>query len=150
MSLGDSLGSLDKGELFRKTIKPGDVFLKDFDDIDHSKFFIVVGMSTDKVFLCSVYINSRIHPSIMKKQHLLELQIPLKKENNTFLKYDSFANCSTIIPMEGKALGDGIANNTCKVINSIFKKDLTLIVRSIKDSGLLSEEEIELYFPLEE
>lgn len=146
MSLGDLLGDLDKSELFKKSLNAGDVFLKEFQGIDHPKFFIVVGICANRLFLCSVYINSNIHPSLMSRQNLLELQIPLKKVNNPFLKYDSFANCSHTIPMEAESLSEWITDDTCKVIGSVYQKDLTLIVESIKNSGLLSEEEIELYF----
>ncbi len=146
MSLGDLLENVDKSNLFKHSLSAGDVFLKEFEEIDHPKFFIVAGVSRDKIFLCSIYINSNIHPSVMRRQHLLELQIPLKQSNNPFLKYDSFANCSTPIPMESESLGQWIANNSCKVIGSVFQDDLKLIVDAIKNSGLLSEEEIELYF----
>ncbi len=146
MSLGDLLGTFDKSKLFKHSLNAGDVFFKEFEGIDHPKFFIVVGISQDKVFLCSIYINSNIHPSIMKRQHLLELQIPLKQSNNPFLKYDSFANCSTTIPMESESLSQWIANDSCKVIGSVSQDDLKLIIDTIKNSGLLSEEEIELYF----
>lgn len=146
MSLGDSLKNSDKSKLFKMSLNTGDVFLKDFEGINHSKFFIVVGISRDRVFLCSIFINSNIHPSIMIKQHLLELQIPLKKQNNNFLKHDSFANCSTHIQMESESLSKWIADNSCKVIGSINKIDLTSIVDALKNSGLLTEEEVELYF----
>lgn len=146
MSLGDLLGSADKSKLFKKSLRIGDVFLKKFEGIKHPKFFIVAGLSKNKVYLCSVYINSRIHPSIMKRQYLLELQIPLRKQNNPFLKYDSFANCSTHIPMESESLSNWIADNSCKVIGSIFKKDINLIIETLKGSGLMSEEEMDLYF----
>ena len=146
MSLGDLLGSADKSKLFKKSLSIGDVFLKEFEGIEHPKFFIVVGLSKDKVYLCSIYINSRIHPSVMKRQHLLELQIPLRKQNNPFLKYDSFANCSTHIPMKSESLSNWITDDSCKVIGSIFKKDLNLIIKTLKESGLMSEEEMDLYF----
>lgn len=146
MSLGDLLGDLDKSKLFKESLNSGDVFLKEFEGIDHPKFFIVAGICIDRVFLCSVYINSNIHPSLMSRQNLLELQIPLKKSNNPFLKYDSFANCSSPIPMEVEPLSDWIADNSCKVIGTVFQKDLILIVEALKNSGLLSEEEIDLYF----
>lgn len=147
MSLGDLLGDLDKGKLFRESIHVGDVFLKSFEGIDHPKFFIVAGISQDKVCLCTVYINSNIHPSILKKQYLLDLQVPLKKSTNPFLKYDSFANCSTIIPLQSEPLSKWMADKSCKVIGCVFKNDLSLIVKTLKKSGLLSEEEITLYFP---
>jgi hypothetical protein len=146
MSLGDLLGNADKSKLFKRSLKTGDVFLKEFEGIDHPKFFIVSGISQDRMFLCSIYINSKIHPSVMLRQHLLELQVPLKKQNNPFLKYDSFANCSTPIPMESEPLIQWVSDHSCKVIGSIYKDDLISIVDALKNSGLLSEEEIELYF----
>jgi hypothetical protein len=146
MSLGDLLGNLGRSKLFKQSLNTGDVFLKEFEGIDHPKFFIVAGISQDRIFLCSIYINSRIHPSVMQRQHLLELQVPLKKQNNPFLKYDSFANCSTPIPMESEPLSEWVSNDSCKVIGSIYKDDLSSIVDALKNSGLLSEDEIELYF----
>ena len=146
-SLGDLLGGADKSKLFKQSLSLGDVFLKEFEGIEHPKFFIVAGLSGDKAFLCSVYINSRIHPSIMKKQNLLELQIPLRKSHNPFLKYDSFANCSNHIPMDTESLNGWVSEGSCKVIGSVFKDDMLAITKTLKNSGLLSEEEIELYFP---
>lgn len=146
MSLGDLLGNSDKSKLFKMSLNTGDIFLKEFEGVEHPKFFIVAGICQDRIFLCSIYINSNIHPSIMRKQHLLELQIPLKKQNNPFLKYDSFANCSNPIPMESEPLSEWISDNSCKVIGSIHKPDLTSIIDALKNSGLLSEEEVELYF----
>lgn len=146
MSLGDLLGDSDKKKLLKQSLSAGDVFLKKFEEIDHPKYFIVAGISKDRIFLCSIYINSRIHPSIMIRQQLLELQIPLKKENNPFLKYDSFACCSSPIPMESEPLGKWVSDGSCKVIGRVFKDDLNTIVKTLKNSGLLSEEEIDLYF----
>lgn len=63
-------GALDdeaRKKLFKRNMDVGDVFLKDFDEADHQKFFIIAGMSTEKVFVCSVFINSAVHPSIMNK-----------------------------------------------------------------------------------
>jgi len=146
MSLGDLLGDSDKSKLFKQSLNTGDVFLKEFEGIDHPKFFIVAGISQDRIYLCSVYINSKIHPSIMKRQHLLELQVPLKKQNNPFLKYDSFENCSTPIPMKSEPLSEWVSDDSCKVIGSVYKDDLESIVKALKNSGLLSKDEIELYF----
>ena len=82
MALGDLFGNSAKSKLFKQSIHVGDVFLKEFEGIDHPKLFIVAGLSQDRVYLCSIYINSRIHPSIMQRQQLLDLQVPLKKQHN--------------------------------------------------------------------
>lgn len=146
MSLGDLLKNSDKSKLYSQSLNLGDVFLKKFEGIEHPKFFIVAGLSQDRVFLCSVYINSDIHPSIIRRQNLLELQVPLRKQNNSFLNYDSFANCSNPIHMESTSLIEWVTDNSCKVIGSIFKEDLNTIKEALKNSGLLSVEEIKLYF----
>jgi|GEM_PF-854867 len=146
MPIGDVLGNSAKEKLFANSFKIGDVFLAKFDGINHDKFFILFGISYNRLFLCAVYINSDIHPAIRNKQNLLDLQVPLKKSNNPFLKYNSFANCSTTIPMDSEPLGKKIANNSCKVIGSVFQEDLEIIRNCVKNSGLLSEDDIELYF----
>lgn len=145
-SIGDLLGESEKSKLLKQSLSVGDVFLKRFQGIEHKKLFIIAGISNDSVFLCSVYINSNIHPSIMQKQHLLELQVPLRKVNNSFLKYDSFANCSNHIPMESNSLNEWILDKSCKVIGFIYHEDLEKVISNIVSSGLLTEEEVELYF----
>ena len=45
--------------------------------------------------------------------------------------------------MEIESLSEWIANDSCKVIGSVHKDDLVTIVNTLKNSGLLSEEEIE-------
>ena len=93
--LGDAFGEDTKRKLFQAALAKGDIFLNKFEGINHPKFFIVAGIAADKIFTCAVYINSEIHPSLFRKQELLELQIPIKKANYPFLKYDSFVCCST-------------------------------------------------------
>ena len=48
--------------------------------------------------------------------------------------------------MESEPLSEWVADNSCKVIGTVFKADIATIVETLKNSGLLSEEEIELYF----
>jgi hypothetical protein len=48
--------------------------------------------------------------------------------------------------MESEPLIQWVSDHSCKVIGSIYKDDLISIVDALKNSGLLSEEEIELYF----
>lgn len=60
---------------FFSSLKLGDVFLKNFEGIDHQKFFIVAGMTDDKLTVCSVFINSNIHPSLYNKQLILNAQV---------------------------------------------------------------------------
>ena len=73
-------------DLYRNSLSKGDVFLGKFDKIDHEKFFVIAGLSQDKIFICSVFINSNIPDFIFKKQELLNLQVPIKGSKYDFLK----------------------------------------------------------------
>lgn len=147
-SLGDAFGGNAKEKLFQAGLTKGDIFLNRFEGIDHPKFFIIAGIAADKIFTCAVYINSEIHPSLFRKQELLELQIPIKKANYPFLKYDSFICCSTTLYINSTNIFNWIENKSCKVIDKLTTNDLTTITNTIINSGLLTEEEIELYFTL--
>ena len=69
--LADAFGDAAKRKLFDAGLSKGDIFLNKFDSIDHDKFFIVAGISGgDKIFTCSIYINSEIHPSLLRKPEL--------------------------------------------------------------------------------
>lgn len=146
MSLFGNIDPKKQQEIFKNTLNIGDVFLKKFDESEHQKFFIIVGISEHKIFICSVFINSKIHPSVIKKPNILKLQIPLLKSRNTFLKHDSFANCSYPIHLNSEQITKGIIENTCKVIGNIHSQDLEFIQSAIITSGLLSDEQMELYF----
>jgi hypothetical protein len=99
MSIGDSVSAVIKNKLFKSNLEKGSVFINKFDSIDHPKFFIVVGLCTNKILTCSVYINSEIHPAIKKKKSLFDLQVPLAGSKYDFLTHDSYACCSTALPI---------------------------------------------------
>lgn len=147
MAIGDSLNKITKDKLFKFSLKKGAVFLNKFEEIDHPKFFIVAGLSTDKVFTCSVYINSNIHPAIMKKQTLLDLQVPLKGSKYNFLDHDSFVCCSTPLPIETENISKWInETKSCQIKGQLDEEDLENITNTLINSGLFTDEEIELYF----
>lgn len=149
MSIFDKLDSEKQQELYKNTLKAGDVFLKKFNEADHKKFFIIAGISEKNVFICSVFINSEIHPAVQTKPNILRLHIPLLKSKNSFLKHDSYANCAYPIHSDSAQITKGIIELTCKVVGSVHEQDLDSIQNALIDSGLLSEEQIELYFKID-
>lgn len=147
MSIGDFLHKSTKDKLFKLSLSKGAVFLNKFDQIDHPKFFIVAGLSADKVFTCSVYINSNIPSAIMSKQSILDLQVPLKGSKYRFLDHDSFVCCSTLLPIETEKIRKWIyETKTCEIKGQLDDEDIENITITLIKSGLLSEEEIDLYF----
>ena len=145
-SFGDQLGEELHDELFSSSLQPGDVFLNYFKEIGHKKFFIIVAVTRDKILTLSVFINSNIPDFIFRKPELLNLQVPIKKENNSFLKYDSFVSCNTPVRTPVETIKNWKNNNGCKVIGKIHHSDLSNITKTIIDSGLLSKEELDRFF----
>lgn len=83
--------SLHENFIKRGTILHSEIF----EDIDHGKFFAVMGISDDMV-AGFFFINSHIHPVIKKRPEQFAMQYPLKHSDYAFLKYDSFL-CATAI-----------------------------------------------------
>lgn len=147
MPIEDFLDKSTKEKLFKLSLRKGAVFLNKFDEIDHPKFFIVAGLSFDKVLTCSVYINSNIPPAIMNKQALLNLQVPIKGSKYDFLDHDSFVCCSTLLPIETENINKWISETkSCQIKGQLDSEDLENVTTTLINSGLFTDEEIELYF----
>lgn len=67
-----------------------------FEDIDHGKFFVIIGVS-DEYVVGFFFINPNITRSLFGKPDLLALQYQLFKRDYDFLRYDSFLNASNMI-----------------------------------------------------
>lgn len=67
-------------QLLQQGITRGSILLSDcFVDIDHAKFFAVVGVYEDRI-AGFFFINSRIHPVIVAKPDMLAMQYLLHKK----------------------------------------------------------------------
>ena len=86
-----------------------------FEDIDHGKFFVIMGISHDFV-AGFFYINSNIHSALFNKPSQLAMQYLVKKVDYPFLRYDSFVCASSLIKIKRKDLARSIAEGrTCFV-----------------------------------
>lgn len=123
-------------------IEVGSVLLGPMEGVNHKKFYIIAGISTDKLCICSVIINSEINQFIKKRPWLLECQVKITSQNNSFLDYDSFVNCAQ--PMLGVA--SKLKEKDFKFVDVLHPDDLDNIISTIIDSGSLSEDEIADFF----
>lgn len=144
-TLADLLGE-NQEELHRISINVRDVFLHKFPEVDHPKMFIVLGICEGKVLTCSVFINSRIPEFAQRKPELFALHVPIRKSKNPFLKYDSYACCDTPLPIQVNKIANWMTNGSRK-IGELHIDDYTPVMTTLVDSGTLSEEEIEKFFP---
>ena len=127
------------------SITRGDILLSEFDGIDHRKFFVVMGVSEEKV--CGFFfINSNIHPAIFNKQEQLNLQYPLRHIDYPFLKYDSFLNASSVIERKISDISLGIRNKTTYVIGRMKDEHVNDVVEMVKASKVISERHKKMFF----
>ena len=127
------------------SIKRGDILLSEFDGIDHRKFFVIMGVSEDMI--CGFFfINSNIHPAILNKQELLNLQYPLLHRDYEFLKYDSFLCASNVIERRVVDISTGILNRTTQVIGRMKEEHIQDILMMVGASNVISERHKIRYF----
>lgn len=131
--------------LIESNIGRGDILLSEFDGIDHQKFFVVMGVSADKV--CGFFfINSNIHPAIFNKQEQLNLQYPLLHRDYEFLKYDSFLCASSVIERKLSDITEGIKNRTTTVIGKMKEEHVSDVVEMVRASKVISERHKRMFF----
>lgn len=123
-------------------IKPGSIFHGPMEGVDHGKFFIIAGISDDKCCVCSVVINSQINLFIQNRPKLLACQFEIKSENYEFLKHNSYVNCAT--PLQFNA--DVFNQDSFEYKDKLESEHLDAIINHIKNSGSLSENDINLFF----
>ena len=127
------------------SIQRGDILLSDFAGIDHRKFFVVIGVSEDKV--CGFFfINSNIHPAIFNKQEQLNLQYPLRHQDYPFLKYDSFLCASSVIERKLSDISDGIKEGTTEIIGKMKDEHITDVLDMVRSSIVISERHKKMFF----
>ncbi len=132
-------------EAIADSIQRGDILLSEFDGIDHRKFFVVMGISEDKV--CGFFfINSNIHPAIFNKQEQLNMQYLLLQRDYEFLKYDSFLCASSVIERRLVDISEGIRNKTTQVIGHMKEEHITDVIKMVRESRVISERHKRLYF----
>lgn len=134
--------------LFEGMIDRGTILLAQiFEEIDHEKFFVIVGVSGDKV-AGFFFINSNIHSSVWKKSEQLAMQYPMKKSDYPFLKHDSFLCATNIIERDKSELASLIKNSDVKIKGDMKKEHMNEVLEMARSSKLFSKaEKREFFYP---
>ncbi|RZK22677.1 MAG: hypothetical protein EOO43_09355 [Flavobacterium sp.] len=130
-------------------IELGDVFAVQFEGIDHDKYIVVVGITELGSFICSAFINSKIHQFIIdKRPHLVRLHIPITQNNNRFLSHDSFIGCDDCKKVSVEKMNNLFAAGMCRPLGKLNSDDFAAVRAAVIDSDLLSPEELQYYFQI--
>ena len=127
-------------------IDRGTILLSDsFEDIDHAKFFVIIGINGDKI-AGFFFINSRVHPIIMGKQEAFSLQYPLRKSDYSFLHYDSFLGANEVHTRSVSALSKSMEIGQTSIVGFLTEGDLNAVLEACRNSPLFSEAEKREFF----
>lgn len=110
-----------------------------FEDIDHGKFFVIIGVSKDYV-AGFFFINSNINKYIQGKQEQLDMQYLMKRTEYSFL---SATNISKISCKElAKTINDGITS----IVGSMKPEHIEELLERARESILFSTMEKNKFF----
>lgn len=133
-------------ELAENLIERGVILHSDiFQDIDHGKFFVVIGVDEDFV-AGFFFINSNINRAIWNKQEQLAMQYPMRKADYDFLRYDSFLCATNIITRSRKELSESIQENRSSLVGHMKQEHLDDVLEMVRNSKLFSNIEKQRFF----
>lgn len=116
-----------------------------FEDIDHAKFFAVIGVFEDRI-AGFFFINSRIHPIIESKPESFAMQYPLRKCNYDFLCYDSFLGADELLTRPVADLVKSMQNGQTSIVGHLTDDDLLAILEACRNCDLFSAKEKRQFF----
>lgn len=132
--------------LLRQGIDRGTILLSDsFEDIDHAKFFAVMGVFEDKI-AGFFFINSRIHPIIGRKPEQLAMQYQLRKQDYSFLRYDSFLGANELLTRPMSVLVKSMEAGQTSIVGHLTATDLSAVLDACRASKLFSAKEKQRFF----
>ena len=109
-----------------------------FENIDHGKFFVIVGISEEFV-AGFFFINSKVNKHIEEKQAQLDMQYPLRKNDYSFLHHDSFLCATRIEKIQRSKLADTITSGVTTIIGSMKPEHMEELLEKARESILFSK-----------
>ena len=116
-----------------------------FENIDHGKFFVIMGVNEDKV-AGFFFINSNVHRSIYQKPEQLALQYPLKRSDYNFLDHDSFLCATQVLTLSKKFLCNSIMLGDTLVISNLRDDHVEEVLEMVRNSRVFSKIEKKQFF----
>lgn len=137
MEIPNSLivSQIDRGTILHSTM---------FENIDHGKFFVIVGVNADYV-AGFFFINSNVNIHIEGKQEQLNMQYPLKKEDYGFLRYDSFLSATRIEKIPRSKIVDTINIGITQIIGAMKQEHMDELLEKARKSILFSKQQIKQF-----
>lgn len=115
-----------------------------FDNIDHGKFFVVIGKNDDG-YVGFFFINSNINP-INQKPEQMKMQYLLRRSDYGFLRYDSYLCCTEITTIEKGRLDKSLAEGRTIIKGVLKSEHVEEVLKMVRESKLFTKVEKETFF----
>lgn len=133
-------------QLLQQGVNRGSILISDsFEDIDHAKFFVVIGVYENRI-AGFFFINSRIHPILESKPEHFAMQYQLRKRDYPFLRYDSFLGANELQTRNVSVLTKSMQDGQTSIAGFLTEEDLTAVLEACRESDLFSAKEKRQFF----
>ena len=116
-----------------------------FEDIDHGKFFVIVGVTQESV-AGFFFINSAINRAVMGKPEQLAMQYPMRRADYPFRKYDSFLCATTIVKRPRSHIVRTMQDGTTRFVGTMLDRHMDELLQAARASRLFSKADKETFF----
>lgn len=126
-------------ELVKILVERGQILYSNiFANIDHPKFFVVVGVTEDEV-AGFFYINSRINTNVNTKEEQLRLQFPISKDDYDFLSHDSYISATNVVTLPRDVIVRSMQSGQTLIKGELLDNHMNDILNKVRSSRLFSK-----------
>ena len=126
-------------ELVKILVERGQILYSNiFANIDHPKFFVVVGVTEDEV-AGFFYINSRINTNVNTKEEQLRLQFPISKDDYDFLGHDSYISATNVVTLPRDVIVRSMQSGQTLIKGKLLDNHMNDILNKVRSSRLFSK-----------
>jgi hypothetical protein len=126
-------------ELVKILVERGQILYSNiFTNIDHPKFFVVVGVTEDEV-AGFFYINSRINTNVNTKEEQLRLQFPISKDDYDFLSHDSYISATNVVTLPRDVIVRSMQSGQTLIKGKLLDNHMNDILNKVRSSRLFSK-----------
>lgn len=126
-------------ELVKILVERGQILYSNiFANIDHPKFFVVVGVTEAEV-AGFFYINSRINTNVNTKEEQLRLQFPISKDDYDFLSHDSYISATNVVTLPRDVIVRSMQSGQTLIKGKLLDNHMNDILNKVRSSRLFSK-----------
>jgi len=98
------------------------------------KRFVVLGFDNNGNLVGTVFINTEINWKVNRTMELAQLQLYVRAEDNDYLDWDSYIDCSELVEIPKNEIATAISTNPANVLGTVNNEDFTSIIEYVKKS----------------